>query len=156
MSIDFSSMIDVRIAIILWCLGWFLKHSKIKFIKNLSNESIPIILVATGIIISCITVGDVTTNSIIIGIVTSVFAVGVHSSGKNIFKLSENTTVFATKDNINNSLAKQERENNTTSSITNDLYIAPDIESMADFEGVSDYESLCDGEVIISQGNSVG
>lgn len=153
MSIDFSSMIDVRIAIILWCLGWILKHSKIKFIKNLSKESIPVILIATGVVISCIEVGDVTTNSIIIGIVTSVFAVGVHSSGKNIFKLSEGTTVFATQDNISNNLAKQEKEknNNSIASITDDF---SDMGSMGDLSDVSDYESLSDGETII--GNSVG
>ena len=155
MSIDFSSMIDVRIAIILWCLGWVLKHSKIKFVKNLSNESIPVILIAAGVIISCVTVGDVTTNSIIIGIVTSVFAVGVHSSGKNIFKLSENTTVFATKDNINNSLAKQEKENNnSTVSVTDDY---SDFGSIGDLSDVSDFDSLSDGETIITyDGNAVG
>lgn len=155
MSIDFSSMIDVRIAIILWCIGWVLKHSKIKIIKkNLSNESIPVILIALGIIISCVMVGDVTTNSIIIGAVTSIFAVGVHSSGKNIFKLSENTTVFATKENIENNLAKQEKEkNNSAVSITDDF---SDMGSVGDLSDVSDFESLGEGEVIISSGNSVG
>lgn len=153
MSIDFSSMIDVKIAIILWCLGWFIKHSKIKAIKRLPNDAIPIILMATGVIISCIMVGDVTTNAIIIGAVTSLFAVGVHSSGKNIFKLSENTTVYATQDNISNNLAKQEKEKNENSQNMPSTYDDFSDTPMGD---VDDFDSLDVGETIIGSGNAVG
>lgn len=153
MTIDFSSMIDVKIAIILWCLGWFIKHSKIKIIKRLPNDAIPIILMATGVIISCIMVGDVTTNSIIIGAVTSLFAVGVHSSGKNIFKLSENTTVYATQDNISNNLAKQEKEKNEINQNIPSTYDNFSDTSMSD---VNDFDSLDSGETIIGNGNAVG
>ena len=153
MSIDFSSMIDVKIAIILWCLGWFIKHSKIKAIKRLPNDAIPIILMATGVIISCIMVGDVTTNAIIIGAVTSIFAVGVHSSGKNIFKLSENTTVYATQDNISNNLAKQEKEKNENSQNMPSTYDDFSDTPMGD---VDDFDSLDVGETIIGSGNAVG
>ena len=153
MSIDFSSMIDVKIAIILWCLGWFIKHSKIKAIKRLPNDAIPIILMAAGVIISCIMVGDVTTNAIIIGAVTSIFAVGVHSSGKNIFKLSENTTVYATQDNISNNLAKQEKEKNENSQNMPSTYDDFSDTPMGD---VDDFDSLDVGETIIGSGNAVG
>lgn len=153
MSIDFSSMIDVRIAIILWCIGWVIKHSKNKYIKKIPNDAIPIILMAIGVIISCIMVGDVTTNSLIIGAVTSIFAVGVHSSGKNIFKLSENTTIYATQDNIKNNLAKQEKDNmeNNTSTINYGNY-----DDFSDMGAVSDDDSLDVGETIIGGGNAVG
>ena len=153
MSIDFSSMIDVKIAIILWCLGWFIKHSKIKAIKRLPNDAIPIILMAAGVIISCIMVGDVTTNAIIIGAVTSIFAVGVHSSGKNIFKLSENTTVYATQDNISNNLAKQEKEKNENNQNMPSTYDDFSDTPMGD---VDDFDSLYAGETIIGSGNAVG
>ena len=106
MNIDFSSLIDVRIAIILWILGWLLKHSKISYIKSLPNDAIPIILGAVGIIISCFSAGDVTMNSLLIGLISAVFAIGIHSSGKNIFQLAEGTTVFATAETIKNNLVK--------------------------------------------------
>ena len=153
MTIDFSSMIDVKIAIILWCLGWFIKHSKIKAIKRLPNDAIPIILMATGVIMSCIMVGDVTTNAIIIGAVTSLFAVGVHSSGKNIFKLSENTTVYATQDSISNNLAKQEKEKNESNQSMPSTF---DDFSDTSMGIVNDYDSLDVGESIIGGGNAVG
>ena len=154
MTIDFTSMIDVKIAIILWCLGWIIKHSKIKAIKRLPNDAIPIILMATGVIISCIMVGDVTTNAIIIGAVTSIFAVGVHSSGKNIFKLSENTTVYATQDSISNNLAKQEKEKIENSQNMPSTYDDFSDTSMGDV--VNDFDSLDVGESIIGSGNAVG
>ena len=154
MTIDFTSMIDVKIAIILWCLGWFIKHSKIKAIKRLPNDAIPIILMATGVIISCIMVGDVTTNAIIIGAITSIFAVGVHSSGKNIFKLSENTTVYATQDSISNNLAKQEKEKIENSQNMPSTYDDFSDTSMGDV--VNDFDSLDVGESIIGSGNAVG
>ena len=153
MTIDFSSLIDVKIAIILWCLGWVLKHSKIQFIKKIPNDGIPAILMAAGVIISCIMVGDVTTNAVIIGVITSIFAVGVHSSGKNIFSLHENTTVYATQDNITNNLAKQEKDKNEMSSISGSL---DDYSSDISMGDVSDFDSLDSGEEIIGGGNAVG
>lgn len=158
MSIDFSSLIDVKIAIILWCLGWFVKHSKITCIKRLPNDSIPIILMAAGVLLSCFMVGDVTLNAVIIGVVTGVFAVGVHSSGKNIFKLSENTTVYASQDSISNNLAKQEKEKIESGSSISDMYgggVGIDLSS--DYASdVSDFDSLGAGEEIIGGGNAVG
>ena len=154
MTIDFSSMIDVKIAIILWCLGWVIKHSNIKAIKRLPNNAIPVILMATGVVISCVMVGDVTLNAIIIGVVTSIFAVGVHSSGKNIFKLSENTTVYATQDNISNNLAKQEKDKNESSTLMPNIN---DDFSDLGFGDVSESDSLDVGETIIDgSGNAVG
>ena len=156
MNIDFSSLIDVRIAIILWIIGWLLKHSKIPFIKNLPNDAIPIILGATGIIISCFSAGDVTMNSFLIGLISAVFAVGVHSSGKNIFKLAEGTTVFATADAIKNNLIKSIKNE-----IENDNNPYNSTSYFGDYSNNSDIsanDSLDTGEEIIPYegGNAVG
>ena len=155
MSIDFSSLIDVRIAIILWIIGWLIKHSKIRFIKNLPNDAIPIILCSAGILISCFAVGDVTMNSILIGIITAVFSIGIHSSGKNIFKLAEGTTVFATAEAIKNNLAKTvgEQINDSTGDenpYNSSLYFGN--------EDVPVDDSLDDDELVLepSNGHSVG
>lgn len=153
MSIDFSSMIDVRIAIILWIIGWLLKHSKISFVKNLPNDAIPIILLATGTLISCFLVGDVTMNSVLIGVITAVFAIGIHSSGKNIFKLAEGTTVFATAESIKNNLTQNLKDDLKGSDTVDDN----PYNSSSFFGDIDAGDSLDDNETIISpSGNSVG
>lgn len=154
MSIDFSSFIDVKIAILLWCLGYVIKHSKLKIFKNIPNDAIPIILFGIGVVGACIDVGDVSLNGIIIGVITAAFAVGVHSSGKNIFKLAEGTTIYATPDSINNSTAKQEKVKKEYDYIDNQNYTNTDVYS-------DNINSLSDGEIIIGDvpvgnGNSVG
>ena len=154
MAIDFSSFIDVKIAILLWCVGYAIKHLKFKFFKNIPNDSIPIMLFGIGIVGSCIEAGDVSMNAIIIGIITAGFAVGIHSSGKNIFKLAENTTVYATPDSISNSTAKQEKQKKEY--INSDNYI----ETPTYEEEIPDSETLGDGEIILDvpedTGSSVG
>ena len=112
---------------------------------------------AAGVLISCFMVGDVTLNAVIIGLVTSVFAVGIHSSGKNIFKLSENTIVYATQDSISNNLAKQEKEKNEAGSVSDMYGNGAGIDLSSDYASdVSDYDSLGAGEEIIGGGNAVG
>lgn len=157
MNIDFSSLIDVRIAIILWIIGWLLKHSKISFIKNLPNDAIPIILGAVGIIISCFQAGDVTMNSFLIGLISAIFAIGVHSSGKNIFKLAEGTTVFATADSIKNNLIKSIKddiENTNINPYNSTPFFGGEVNS-----DVSTDDSLDTGETVIpydGSGSAVG
>jgi hypothetical protein len=154
MSIDFTSFIDVKIAILLWCLGWAIKHiGKIKLFKNIPNDAIPIILFGIGIVGTCIETGDVSLNGIIMGVITAGFAVGIHSSGKNIFKLAAGTTIYATPDSITNSTAKQER--NKTEYINNQNYMNSD-----NYDFTSDVNTVDDGEVIldvpVDTGRSVG
>ena len=148
LNIDFSSLIDVRIAIILWILGWLLKHSKNSYIKSLPNDAIPIILGAAGIIISCFTVGDVTMNSLLIGLISAVFAIGVHSSGKNIFQLAEGTTVFATAENIKNNLVKSIKKEEENDNPYNSSSYFGDYSSNGNSE-ISTDDSLDTGESVI-------
>lgn len=86
MSLDFSSVIDMKLAVILWLLGYAIKHLKWKPVKQLSNKLIPVILVIFGIGLSCLFYGDVQFDPILTGIVTSMFTVGIHASGINVWK----------------------------------------------------------------------
>ena len=155
MSIDFSSFIDVKIAILLWCLGWCIKHAKLKFFKNIPNESIPIMLFGVGIIATCLEAGDVSLNAIIMGIITAGFAVGIHSSGKNIFKLTEGTTIYATPDNVAKNAARQERTRKEEYINSSNYTETENYNNL-----VSEEESLSDGEIILDvpadTGHSVG
>ena len=152
MGIDFSSLLDAKIIIVLWCIGYAIKHVKWKPIKSISNTLIPVLLTGVGVIMACFIAGDVNLNAIIVGFVSAMFAIGIHSSGKNIFKSFTNTTVYVTPDSLNNSTAKQVGNNNGVSfDVTNDGYTP--IEDSSD-DGVV----IGDDEVIIDSGsgNAVG
>ena len=154
MSIDFTSFIDVKIAVLLWCLGWAIKHvTKIKLFKNIPNDAIPVILFGIGIVGTCIETGDVSLNGIIMGVITAGFAVGIHSSGKNIFKLAAGTTIYASPDSITNNTAKQEKHK--IEYINNQNYMNND-----NYDYSSNADSIDDGEIIldvpVESGNSVG
>lgn len=152
MTIDFSAFIDIKIAILLWALGYAIKHgNKFKIIKNIPNDAIPILLFGVGIITACIEAGDVSINAVIIGIITAGFAIGIHSSGKNIFKLAEGTTIYATPESINNSVAKQEKEKKQQQQyIDNSNYTNSENYTSA----VND--SLGDSEIILEMPNETG
>lgn len=104
MSIDMSGLIDPKIAAALWVLGFGLKHLEWKPIKELSNRLIPAILIILGIMMACVMRNSVSFDTILLGVVTSIFAVGVHASGKNIiYELLSNTTVTPTADGLSSS-----------------------------------------------------
>lgn len=86
MNIDFSQVINMKLAVILWLTGFGIKHINWKPVKQLSNKLIPVLLTILGIGLSCVFIGDVNFDGILTGIVTSMFAVGVHSSGHNAWK----------------------------------------------------------------------
>ena len=107
MNIDFSQVINMKLAVILWLVGFGIKHIKWKPIEQLSNKLIPVILTILGIGVSCIFEGDVNFDGIIVGIVTSMFAVGVHSSGHNAWKAFMNmstNSMMITGDNLSGSM----------------------------------------------------
>ena len=98
MDLEFSNFIDMKLAIFLCMIGLGLKHLEWKPIKQLSNKLIPALLIILGIGLECIFQGDVTFDGILNGIITAVFSVGMHSSGKNVLKsimgMTESNTVF--------------------------------------------------------------
>ena len=59
MNIDLSGLLDAKIIIVLWCIGYGIKHIKWKPIKSISNTLIPVILVGVGVIMACFLSGDV-------------------------------------------------------------------------------------------------
>ena len=155
MNLDLSQIIDVKISVVLWCLGYFLKHSKMKYIKRIANDIIPVFLIGTGILLACIFACDVTFNSILIGFTTAMFSLGIHTSGKNIFKFVTGTTIYVTPESLSNSTAKQEKYrsninntniNNTDNNISNDSAI---IDSNNNTDNISDINMIDDNEVII-------
>lgn len=154
MNIDLSGLLDAKIIIVLWCIGYGIKHIKWKPIKSISNTLIPVILVGVGVIMACFLSGDVTFNSIIVGFTSAMFAIGVHASGKNIFKAFTNTTVYVTPDSITNSTAKQvgnQNQNGLSIDMTNDGYI-PIEDSNDDGVVIDDDETVIDS----GSGNAVG
>lgn len=148
MNVDFTSLLDSKIIIVLWCLGYGLKHIKWKPIKSISNTLIPVFLTGVGVIMACFLAGDVTLNAIIVGFVSAMFAIGVHASGKNIFKAFTNSTVYVTPDSLNNSTAKQVGTQNQAPSFdasVSDYNITDD--------GLDDGVVIGDDEVIIDDGS---
>ena len=151
MNLDLSGLLDAKIIIVLWCIGYGIKHIQWKPIKSISNNIIPVILVGVGVIMACFLSGDVTFNSIIIGFTSAMFAIGIHASGKNIFKSFTNTNVYVTPDSLTNSTAKQVGNQNSAPSIgfdTSEL-ITTDV-------GTDDGIVLGDDEVVIDSGNAMG
>ena len=152
MGIDFSALLDSRIIVVLWCLGYALKHVKWKPIKAISNTLIPVLLTGVGVIMACFIAGDVNFNAILVGFVSAMFAIGIHSTGKNIFKSFTNTTVYVTPDSLNNSTAKQVGNNNGVSfDVSADTGYIPT-------ENSDDGVIIGDDEVVIDSGsgNAVG
>lgn len=147
MSIDLSGILDLKIVIVLWCLGYFLKHTPINWIRRISASVIPVVLTGTGVIMACILATDVTFNAILIGFTSAMFAVGIHSSGKNIFKMFSGTTVYVTPESLSNSTAKQESYKNNTATINTE------ISNNYSEDGVVVQD---ENEIIIDDGNSVG
>ena len=151
MGLDLGGLLDSKIIIVLWCIGYGIKHIQWKPIKSVSNNIIPVILVGVGVIMACFLSGDVTFNSIIIGFTSAMFAIGIHASGKNIFKSFTNTNVYVTPDSLTNSTAKQVGNQNSAPSIGFDTS-----ESITTDVGTDDGIVLGDDEVVIDSGNAMG
>ena len=153
MGIDLGGLLDSKIIIVLWCIGYAVKHIKWQPIKSISNNLIPVLLCGIGVIMACFLAGDVNFNAIIVGFTSAMFAIGIHSSGKNIFKAFTNTTVYVTPDSLNNSTAKQVGGNNNGINASFDVNTEGYVPASED-DGVV----VGDDEIVIDSGsgNAVG
>lgn len=95
--IDVTGYIDIKITVVLWIIAFAIKHINWKPIKKVSNQLIPVIVSIIGVILSCY-LYKISLDSAIIGFVSAMFSVGIHSSGKNIFKFAGNTFVNQIKE----------------------------------------------------------
>ena len=78
--------INLDIVITLMAIGFIIKHCDIKFLKNIPNSYIPLILVVFGFIFTFLDAGTAASmQTFISAIVSSAAAVGLHQQGKNIF-----------------------------------------------------------------------
>lgn len=84
---DFNVPISVETVLILLLVGAAIKH--LKMFENVNNRAIPVLLFGVGILITVLDQWPITLVNIISIIITalssSLLAVGIHSSGKNIF-----------------------------------------------------------------------
>lgn len=80
------SDINLGIVVALMGIGFIIKHGKVKFLENIPNVYIPIILLAFGFIFTILdAIPVITMNTFITAIATSATAIGLHQQGKNIF-----------------------------------------------------------------------
>ena len=94
-----SGYINPKIAVLLWVVGMCIKHIQTEYMKRINNRFIPAILMMIGVLESVIMAGDVTFDSVLTGVITAIFAVGVHASGKNVFsELKKVYTGIGTED----------------------------------------------------------
>ena len=77
--------IDYKLVITLMALGFAIKH--FKFLKNVSNEYIPVIILGASFIFTFGSNG-ISTVSASAAIVTAAVAIGLHQSGKNFFTVT--------------------------------------------------------------------
>lgn len=102
LDIDVVDFIDIRLTFGLIGLGFCIKH--LYFLKKVSNEHIPAILVATSLLISYATL-DVFTkhtiiNTFINSILTSAVAIGIHQQCKGFLKPFKEVAVGVFKKSI--------------------------------------------------------
>lgn len=77
--------VDMVVLICLLALGFCIKH--LKFLAKVQNDLIPPFLLFVAIVIEFIQHGFSIT-SIVIAIVTTAIAIGLHTQGKNIFTVT--------------------------------------------------------------------
>ena len=113
MNLDVSSMVDIPTVITLWAIGFAMKHLEWAPIKRISNKAIPMFLLVIGMLMVSVRLGDVTFNGLFIGFVSSMFAIGIHSSGKNIFSFFNDATLSVDSSSMNNGVVTQEKNKGT-------------------------------------------
>lgn len=84
---NLSIPVDLQVVILLLLIGAALKHLGV--FEKIVNNYIPVILIIIGISIELIThskgLPDTLVDNLITGLASAMAAVGLHSSGKNIF-----------------------------------------------------------------------
>lgn len=81
--IDVSNMINLKVVIILLGIGFCVKH--VPYLAKLSNEFIPVILMAFSLILTFLSFG-VNIDSFANAILTASVAIGIHQQGKGFLK----------------------------------------------------------------------
>lgn len=94
--------INIYLILALLGIGFIIKHTK--KLENIPNNYIPIILYILSMIYEIITLNSYDKISIINGImdatIASAIAIGIHSSGKQIFKSNNISKILFSDDNI--------------------------------------------------------
>lgn len=84
---NLSIPVDLQVVILLLLIGAALKHLGV--FEKIVNNYIPVILIIIGVAIELIThskgLPDTLVDNLITGLASAMAAVGLHSSGKNIF-----------------------------------------------------------------------
>lgn len=84
---NLSIPVDLQVVILLLLIGAALKHLGV--FEKVVNNYIPAILIVIGVIIELVThskgLPDTLVENLITGLASAMAAVGLHSSGKNIF-----------------------------------------------------------------------
>ena len=84
---NLSIPVDLQVVILLLLIGAALKH--LGLFEKIVNNYIPVILIIIGVAIELIThskgLPDTLVDNLITGLASAMAAVGLHSSGKNIF-----------------------------------------------------------------------
>lgn len=84
---NLSIPVDLQVVILLLLIGAALKH--LGLFEKIVNNYIPAILIVIGVAIELIThskgLPDTLVDNLITGLASAMAAVGLHSSGKNIF-----------------------------------------------------------------------
>ena len=84
---NLSIPVDLQVVILLLLIGAALKH--LGLFEKIVNNYIPVILIIIGVAIELIThskgLPDTLVENLITGLASAMAAVGLHSSGKNIF-----------------------------------------------------------------------
>ena len=74
--------INITIVIVLLGIGFIIKH--VKFLEKISNDLIPLVLIAFSFLFTFLDSG-VTVQATIASIITAAAAIGLHQQGKHIF-----------------------------------------------------------------------
>lgn len=84
---NLSIPVDLQVVILLLLIGAALKHLGV--FEKVVNNYIPAILIVIGVVIELVThskgLPDTLVENLITGLASAMAAVGLHSSGKNIF-----------------------------------------------------------------------
>ncbi|WP_301214584.1 phage holin family protein [uncultured Clostridium sp.] len=104
--VNMANYVDFRLVLLLLCTGLLIKH----FIEKLPNKIIPYILMIISIAYEFATIDTFTKssigNSLIDAIICAAIAIGLHTSGKGLFKAANIGTIF--KSIFNNSVENEE------------------------------------------------
>lgn len=103
--LDIFNYVNITVALVLWTVGYFIKHLKV--LNKIKNNFIPVILIVLGIILS-FALSGISVESFTSGLATALVCVGTHKSGRELFSL--NGTLFG----------KKEDKEKTTDEVVND------------------------------------